>query len=302
MRQPLVVAGLGALASALLHLSFATGGGLPLFAYFVQLPLAFTGLALGATSAALAALAAGTLVLVAGSWIAALVFLLVQAAPGVLLAHFVLLWRQDGDGRTEWYPIGRAVGHLTLYVLAVTAIGLVAAELLTGDLEGLLAGSLRSTLAVLAGTVPPADAAAPAWLHLLPGFVAASWILMSCINALLAQRLAERSGMARRPTPAMAEFAAPGHARWLVAGGGLVALFADGLLLHLAATVAIGALLLYLLQGLAVVHALFAWRGWPRAALVPFYLVLLVFAWPLVLPLVALGLAEDVTRLRDRMI
>lgn len=301
MRQPLVVLGLGALTSALLQLGLATGG-LSLFAYFVQLPLAFIGLTLGAPHAALASLAAGTLVLVAGGWITALVFLLVQAAPSLILAHFALLWRQGADGQVEWYPVGHAAAAMASYVLAATAVGLVAAEWTSGDLEGLLFGTLQAMVASFGVATPlVTDPTAPSWLFLLPGVVAASWILMSGINGWLAQKLAERSGMAQRPTPAMAAFKVPGFARWLVIGGGLVTLFADGLLLHLAATVAIGTLLLYLLQGLAVVHALRAWRGWPRLTLVAFYLMLLVFTWPLVLPIIALGLAEDVTRLRDRM-
>jgi hypothetical protein len=301
MRQPLVVAGLGALTSAFLQLSLATGG-LSLFAYFVQLPIAFTGLTLGAPHAAVASLAAGTLVLVAGGWIAALIFLMVQAAPSVILAHFALLWRQGADARIEWYPVGHAVAAMACYVLAVTAVGLITAEWLSDDLDGLLLATLQAMVTTFSGAALVfADATAPAWLSLLSGLVAASWILMSGINGWLAQQLAERSGMARRPTPPMAAFEVPGYVRWLVVGGGLIALFADGLLLHLAATAAIGALLLYLLQGLAVVHALQAWRGWPRLTLVAFYLTLLVFTWPLVLPIIALGLAEDVTRLRDRM-
>lgn len=301
MRQPLVVLGLGGVASAVLYLSFGAGGGLPLFAYFVQLPLTFTGLALGVAPAGLAALLALALVAIFGGWLAGLLFLVVQALPSLLVVRFALLWRDREDGTREWYPAGRLVGHLVLYVFLATAIGLGVAHWLTGDLEGLLAHSLAASLAAFGGVPPAGEPPVPDWLFLLPGLVAASWVLMCCVDALLAQLLAARSGMALRPTPRLAGFVVPSWNSWALAAASLGVLLLAGPGLYLAATALFCAAVPYLFQGLGVVHALLSARLPGRLPLAVFYLVLLVFSWPLVLLVVMLGLVEDWARFRQRL-
>lgn len=302
MRQPLVVLGLGGVASALLYLSFGAGGGLPLFAYFVQLPLTFTGLALGVAPAGLAALLALTLVAVFGGWLAGLLFLVVQALPSLLVVRLALLWREDGSGAREWYPPGPLVGHVALYVFVASAAGLLFAHWYTGDLEALLARSLFASLSIFGGVPATAgEPPVPDWLFILPGLVAASWILMCCVDALLAQLLAARSGMALRPTPRLSGFVVPSWASWALAAASLGVLLLAGPGLYLAATALFCAAMLYLFQGLGVVHALLSARLPGRLPLAVFYLVLLVFSWPLVLVVVMLGLVEDWARFRERL-
>lgn len=305
MRQPLAIAALGALASALLYLSFGTGaGGLPLFAYFVQLPLTFVGLALGPVPAGIAGLSASGIVLLFGGWLAALLFVLIQAVPSLLVSRLALLWRADAGGDREWYPTGRLVGHLVLYVIAVSTAGLLLAQYWSGDLARLVATGLYRSLAALTDApLGEVSAPAPGWLSLLPGLVAASWLLMCCTNALLAQLLAARSGMARRPTPAMATFVVPDWTQLALAAAAAGVLLLDGTGLFLATTALLALTVPYLLQGLAVVHAVVERRGGGRRLpLVLFYLVLLLFSWPLVLVVVLLGLVEDWARLRHRLV
>ncbi|MEZ5866842.1 MAG: hypothetical protein R3D25_23225 [Geminicoccaceae bacterium] len=57
----------------------------------------------------------------------------------------------------------------------------------------------------------------------------------------------------------------------------------------------------FLMQGLAVVHSLAHRLPARGLALAGFYLVLILFSWPLVVVVVVLGLVEDWAHLRRRL-
>ncbi|HFD15798.1 MAG TPA: DUF2232 domain-containing protein, partial [Rhodospirillales bacterium] len=255
MRQPLAIAALAAAASALLYLAYGSGMAvLPLFAYFVQLPLLFVGLALGVPHAGLTVLLAVALVGLLGGWLAAAVYLVLESLPSLLVTRLALLSRRTGDGGIEWYPPGLLVGQLLLYCLATILLGLLAVQLFVGDVATMLANALRETLAMFG--IDTSGMAPPAWLPVLPGILGLSWLLMTCINAVLAQKLAERAGMAIRPSPAFLAFAvAPWTLPALVASA-LATAVLGGTPLFFAATALVLFSLPYLFQGLAVVHVL----------------------------------------------
>jgi len=305
MPRDLALTGLSAAASAALFLSLTTGVlGAPLFAYFVQLPLLFVGFSLGLASVTLAGVGSLGLVLVFGGGIAALAFLVVQLGPSLLAVRQSLLNRPAADGGIEWYPPGLVLGSLVLYAAAVMVLALAWLRLATGD----IAGSFTSAIAELAGQLGPADGqtavvaqAIADYAAIVPGIIAVSWVLMTVINAAIAQLLALRAGRAQRPGFALAQLALPvwcgpalgiAAAATLVAGGD-TAFFAQGL----AALFAVP----YLLQGLAVVHCVANRLPARGLALASFYLVLLLFSWPLVVAVVVLGLVEDWAQLRRRL-
>ena len=273
---------------------------LPLFAYFVQLPLLFVGLALGVPHAGLTVLLAVALVGLLGGWLAAAFYLVLESLPSLLVTRLALLSRRTGDGGIEWYPPGLLVGQLLLYCLATILLGLLAVQLFVGDVATMLANALRETLAMFG--IDTSGMAPPAWLPVLPGILGLSWLLMTCINAVLAQKLAERAGMAIRPSPAFLAFAvAPWTLPALVASA-LATAVLGGTPLFFAATALVLFSLPYLFQGLAVVHVLARRTRTPAVPLTLFYAVLLFFSWPLVLGVVGLGLVEDWAGLRRRLI
>lgn len=303
MQRDLALTGLSAAASAALYLSLATGVlGAPLFAYFVQLPLLFVGFSIGLGSAALAGIGSLGLILVFGGGIAALVFLVVQLGPSLLAVRQSLLNRPAADGSTEWYPPGHVLGSLVVYAAVVMILALLWVRLATGDVSGTFAQAIGELADQLGGTQAAAVAQAVTdYASIVPGIVAVSWVLMTVINAALAQFLALRSGRTQRPAFALAQLTLPAWcgpalgitaAASLVAGGD-VAFFVQGL----AALFAVP----YLLQGLAVVHCLADRLPARGLALAGFYLMLLLFSWPLLIGIVALGLVEDWAQLRRRL-
>lgn len=303
MGRGAIITALSAAASGLLFLSLITGTAAgPLIAYFVQLPLLFCGLALGLGPATLASAGAVIVMLAAGGLIAAGVFVVVEVAPALLLVRQAMLWRQD-EGPVEWYPAGRVLADLVLVTASLALLGL----LWLGAGEGGVAGLFDRIVAGLPADIPRTGPIAQAhallvrWAEWVPGIVAGSWVLMTILNAILAQALAVRAGRARRPSPLMATLEAPGWCAAPLALGATGAALGSGSLQAAAIVVLILFALPFLFQGLAVVHTLARRRGGSSLPLVVFYVLLVVFSWPLAPILVLLGLAEEWAGLRRRI-
>lgn len=305
MQRDLAITGLSAAASAALYLSLTTGVlGAPLFAYFVQLPLLFVGFSIGLASTTLAGIGSFALVLVFGGGIAAIVFLIVQVGPSLITVRQSLMNRPGADGSVEWYPPGFVLGSLVLYAAVVMVLTLGWLRFATGDIEGTFAEAiteLAQQLGPEAGQTALVAQAVADYAAIVPGIIAVSWVLMTVVNAAIAHFLAMRGGRAQRPGFAFATLSLPGWcgpalgiaaAATLVAGGD-IAFFAQGL----AALFAVP----YLMQGLAVVHCAADRVPARGLALMGFYLMLLLFSWPLVVAVVVLGLVEDWAHLRRRL-
>src|SRR6266700_3698519 len=174
-----------------LAVTLGTPGGLVLV-YMTQLPLLLAGLWLGAGAAVLAGLTGALVLLAASDLFGAAVFAAVNAVPVALLVRQALLARPGSDGTVTWYPLGLLTAWLTGFALA----GIAAALLLLGGPEG-----LQSVLASVVGEVlervarrplPIRDQAAELVAMVIPGIVAASWMMMLVANAALAQGLLAR--------------------------------------------------------------------------------------------------------------
>ncbi len=305
MRRELLLTGLAAAASATLYLSLTLGVlGAPLFAYFVQLPLLFVGFSLGSASASLAGLGALAIVILFGGSIAALVFLVVQLGPSLLAVRQALLNSTAEDGSIEWYPPGLVLGHLVLYAATVMVLALTWVRLATGSIDSAFTAGIAHVLdqfEAAGGAASGMGQQIVDYAAIVPGIVAVSWVLMTLVNAAFAQFLALRAGQAQRPAIAFAKLWLP---RWCgpalgvtalaaLLVGGDAAYFAQGL----AAVFAVP----YLLQGLAVVHSAADKLKARGLALTGFYVILLLFSWPLVVGVVLLGLLEDWAHFRRRL-
>ena len=291
-------AGSGAAAAALYLVVLTGSPGAMILAYLSQLPLFAAGLWLGTPAAVAAGLTAIAVLFAAGGTTAAALYAGLYAVPIMLLVRQALLARRTADGALEWYP----PGLLAVWLTALGLLVLAGAVLFFGGPAGLQA-LMRESLAPALGRLIDEPKASEPLVDVIalvaPGAIAASWMIMTASNAILAQGLLARFGAAWRPSP---DLAALGLPMWF---SGLLAI-AAGLAMVAGGPRFVGVNLLivlsvpFCLAGLAVVHT--AVRRWPRpqVPLVAFYVLASLFGWPL-LVVTALGVLDAPLGLRRRL-
>ncbi|ALG71412.1 membrane protein [Azospirillum thiophilum] len=301
---PLVVAVGGGLVSAFFYLSVMFGGmGALILGYLAPLPLFLTGLWLGAPAVMLAGLAGTAAVMLgtSGGMLVALSYLVTGAAPAILVVRQSLLARSLEDGTLEWYPPGRVLVGLTGMGMAA----LLAAVILTLDQPGGLEGLMQQTLARVVEPAfraqgQPAPDPEAFWVAaVLPGLVAVSWLVMTIVNAVLAQGVLMRFGRNRRPAMRLDQLELPNWLVPLFAVAVVVASIAPGTFGFLAANIALLLAVPFAFAGLSVVHVFASRRSARTLILVGFYMMLFLFGWPILL-LVGLGMIEQWIGLRRR--
>ncbi|MBI3505438.1 MAG: DUF2232 domain-containing protein [Proteobacteria bacterium] len=289
-------------ASALVYASLLTASPAAfLLAYLAQLPLFAVGLWMGTGAAAIASLAGIVVTFIAGGFAFAAIYTIANCAPVLVVVRQALLWRPSADG-IEWYP----PGSLLLALLALASI-LFAGIAISfagqpGGLEGTLEAFIVETFRRLKGPagleIANLDEFAAQIARFFAGIVAVSWLIMTAINGILGQALAKRTGVARRPSPGMADIDLP---TWLV---GLTAIFAVGTLLDgfggfVSRNMVVILVAIYAMAGLGVVHALIRNLQWRGVALGAVYGAVIVFGWPLAV-IALLGLIEPYANIKAR--
>jgi Predicted membrane protein (DUF2232) len=297
------VAGIAALCgglAALPYLMASSGspGGI-LLVYFSQFPLFAAGLWQGVGASALAGLAGSVILVVTSNVVTAAAFAGLNAIPVVLLVRRSLLARTCAGGAMEWYPPGLLTALLTGLGLATIVVAL----LLLGGRDGMQAG-LREVLAPALDSNLDENTSQHEEIFgfvafILPGIIAASWMVMTASNGSLAQGLLARFGANWRPSPDLAVLSLP---VWIPV---LLALAAGTTLLGgTAGFVAVNVMIVlavpFCLAGLAVIHALARRLSRPAIPLVTFYVLVGVFGWPLLL-VALLGVLESALGLRRRL-
>jgi Predicted membrane protein (DUF2232) len=288
-------------AGGCLYLAVLLGtSGALILVYMTQLPLFIAGLWLGTGAAALAGLT-GTLILLAASdLLGAALFAGLNAAPVALLVRQALLARQRSNGTLAWYPLGKLTALLTALALA----GIAVALLLLGGPHG-----LRSALQTVVGEVldhlaqkPLAnrDRIAEEIAMVIPGVVAASWMIMAVVNGALAQGVLARFGASWRPSPDLAGLGLP---LWMpiVLGLAAGATVFGGTPRFIGINTMITLFVPFCLAGLAVLHLAARRLSHPAMALVGFYTLAGMFGWPF-LAAAVLGLLESGLGLRRRLL
>ncbi|MCC6471936.1 MAG: DUF2232 domain-containing protein [Alphaproteobacteria bacterium] len=293
----------GAFYLAVAYRPFAS---MPLL-YFAQFPLFVAGLAGGATASLVAGIAAGSLVMTHEFGIAlSLLFGAVFIVPVPILVRQALLARTGSLGGVEWYPPGLLTGWLVGIGLALLGLGSVVIGL-QGGIEAYARQSAGFTVDLLGQMIqqPPspgerARAVDRLSAHLL-GAAVAVVMVVTVINATLAQGLLMRFGWNRRPAPDMAALDLPPHVPLLALGCLAAGMLLPGDLGYVLRNALPVLLAGGLLAGLAVAHAAMRrlnGRSWMLALL---YMVAIFMGLPMFL-LMAIGMAEPFLKLKRRML
>ncbi len=292
----------GGAASVLIY-SLATAGsfGGLVFAYFAAVPLYLVGFGLGLTAGAMAGVTATISMLYPGALTGSAMFFFVTALPAVILIRQSLLSRDDtGEGHV-WYPAGLIVVTISLLGAGIYTL---AAVWLTLQPEG-FEGTARTFMETMAASITTPDAAenreyiVSKLTPILPGFIAASWFVMTVINAALAQALLVRFERNIRPSPDIVSMEFPGWFPVAAAAAALIGLLLPGTLGFYGTNLAIILIVPFFFMGLAVVHALCRRKSAGPFLLITFYGMLIFFGW-LVVIVAALGLIEQWVGLRRR--
>ena len=306
--------GAGVLSGLLHYMSLRGMPWLLAAMYFVQLPLFLVGLSLGLTASALASLtAAVTTGVMASHWLWTAIFALSFAPPVLVIVRQALLSRPaagrgmelSAAGRVEWYPPGLLTGWLVAVGVAIV-LAASGALLLSGGVETQVTEMVGRFIDAIQKIMPsdlriadPERAVAETAAY-LPGTAAASLLVMTVVNALLAQLALQRLDANLRPAPDIAELDLPVAVVVLFAAAAALGLLLPGDLGYVARNLAPVALVGAVLSGLAIVHAAVRRLGSRRWLLIAVYAATVLVMWP-VFMLAAVGLAEPFLKLRRRL-
>jgi len=292
----------GGALSALLALSLVTGSGMALFlAYLAPFPLFLVGLGNGGKPAAIAAFSGIVFASLLGGPLTGSVFAVMNIFPSWLLIRLALTSRTR-DGHEDWFPPGHILVTLAGYGSALFVLALIFLVTPTDSVAQLVKDFLSSVMDNIAAMLPQEqkqgfiDQMAP----FFPAMVLISWMLMTCINAVLAQGVLTKSGKALRPTPVYGDVTLPDLASWAFVACAAVTVLASGDVEYIARNLTVVMALPFLALGLSVVHKLVRLTRFSGALLAAFYLLLLLSIW-VALPVIGLGLIEQWIGLRHKI-
>lgn len=291
------------LASAVLYASALSGLSIGLLiTYLAQLPLFAAGLWMGVQAAAVAGAVGIVAITFFGGVMPGILFAVSTAVPVAILVMLALRKRTWTDGLDYWYPPGNLLRAAAIWCSALLIVAAIALAAFADGISAVITafvGRIGDVVAQVTGQEAAPGALEPL-AGVLPGVTAWTWMIMTTINGLLAQQIVRRAGKNIRPTPAVSEILVP--LSWAAAFGIAVAAsyVLTGDLQFVTANLAIILAYPLLFQGLSVVHAALASFGAWTAGYVAFYAVLIIFGW-LAFVLVAVGMAEPLLKLRERL-
>jgi hypothetical protein len=298
---PAVVGAAFGVLAGLMYVAVMLGTpGALILVYLTQLPLFVAGLWLGVGAVAAAGVTGSLVLLVVSDLLGAALFAALNAVPVTLLVRQALLARRREHGVYVWYPPGLLTAWLTGYAL----IGIGAAMLLLGG-PGAMHESLRGVLGTVldrmyGGRVANRDDVASTLASIIPGVVAASWMVTAVVNATLAQGVLARFAANWRPSPRLIALELP---IWLHIALGITAaaVVFGGAARFVGMNAMIALSVAFCLGGLAVLHAAARRLAYPTMVLVFFYTTAALFGWPFLVAAV-LGLLEPWLGLRRRLV
>ncbi len=294
--------GAGAL-SAVLALSLVTGSGLALIlAYLTPFPLFIVGLGNGGKPAAIAAFSGIVFAMFLGGLFSGCIYAVMNALPSWMAIRLVLASRTR-DGQNEWFPIGSILTTFSGYGSALFVLGVMLFFTGSESIAQLVKEFLSTTINTLAAGLEAKqkEAIIEQVSHFFPAMVLVSWMLMTLINAVLAQGVLSRSGKALRPSPKYGELTLPDFSSWAFVVCASVTVLGSGDVAYIARNLTIVMAIPFFALGLTVVHKLVQMTRMPGALLGAFYVLLLLSIW-VALPVIGLGFIEQWIGLRKKIL
>ena len=291
-KKTLIAIGAGVLSAFAATAFLSQAPGALMLVYFADLPLFLAGFGLGpqsmVISGAVGFMAAGLI----GGGSAAGVFGMTQVLPAWLVVRQYLLQRPQGssgaaDGAdtvgaaVEWYPIGNILCWLTMLAAAALVAGTMAAMGGAEGLSVLVSTNLENLLQAMAPQWEPDHLARMVGIMtpMFPGAIGVSWIIMTIVNATLAQGLMVKWGSAQRPSPAYIDLELPQWISWPMIAAALLALMGSGEMEYTGRNLAMILAVPFFFLGLAVVHTWARRKAHTTMMLVAFYLILVMSGW-----------------------
>ncbi|MBL4689905.1 MAG: DUF2232 domain-containing protein [Rhodospirillales bacterium] len=303
-KETLIALGAGVLSALAATAFISHTPGAMLLVYMADLPLFLAGLAFGPQSAAIGSAAGFMIAGMLGGGLAAGIFGLMQALPVWLVVRQMLLKRPGATPNdVQWYPVGDMLSWLTMLVAAMLVVATMASlGSVHGGLSGLISDNLDRILQSLAPEWEPAhrvsivDMMSP----MFPGALGVSWLVMTVLNAVIAQNLLAKRNKAIRPTPAYVDLRLPQWMSWPLVAAAALALLGPGEMEYTGRNLAMILALPFFFLGLAVIHTWVRERPGGKIMLVAVYLVLVLSGW-VTLVVAGIGLVELWSGLRHRM-
>ncbi len=295
MSRDMAIALAAGAVSAVAAVSFVAGGPFGmLLGYFAILPILMAILGLGQGPGGIAAMAAFFMAGVLAGTQAAAMFALIMVLPAWLAGRLALLHRTVPGGATQWYPAGDILCWLALLAAALFG-GAAAVVWISGNgLEATIAELLERRVETDMAALPDdtRKSLVVALTPLFPGVLGASVVIMTMINAMLAQTLLTRMGRNLRTGTPFFALSLPDWFSWVFVAACILALVGPGELEYLGDTWAIILAVPFFFVGLATVHWAAGRTPFTGMLLVIFYLVLMATGWTAVL-VAGIGLIEQ---------
>lgn len=291
-KETLIAIGAGVVAALAATAFQSRAPGAMMLVYFADLPLFMAGLGLGpqvmAISGAVGFMIAGLI----GGGLAATIFAMTQALPAWLVVRQILLQRSPGitgggdeeeeqKGNVEWFPIGDTLCWLTMLAAAALVAAAMAGLSRGEGLSILISDNLEQLLQAMAPQWDPGQRAeiVAIMVPMFPGAIGASWLVMTIVNATLAQGILVRWSTPIRPTPSYSGLQLPQWISWPLIAAALLALLGSGEMEYTGRNLAMILAVPFFFLGLAVIHTWAQRTPYTGPALVAFYLVLILSGW-----------------------
>ena len=300
MTRGLLIALVGGLASAIFFLAIRTGvPGAIALTYLASVPILAVGLSQGLLNAAIATIVACLSIALGIHVTAAGIYIAIAAIPPLIVIR-QSLFSQPGTTmeELEWYPIGLVLSCLTAYgliVLTGTSLYFLGDE---GGLTGRSQQLLSSVFAKVSAANPQITIPLEGIARYLPGMLLSVWLLISIVNATLAQNVLSRIGHAIRPLPNYSSIELP---NWMSLALAIVILlsFFSGVFGDFGRNASPLLSTPFFLLGLAVIHTLSRRVSARGPVLFGVYFLLVIVGWLSAL-VVLLGVLEQWISLRVR--
>jgi hypothetical protein len=296
----LLIALVGGLASATFFLAIRTGvPGATALTYLASVPILAVGLSQGLLNTAIATIVACLSIALGIHVTAAGIYIAIAAIPALIVIR-QSLFSQPGTTteELEWYPIGLVLSCLTAYGLIVlTGISLYFLGY-EGGLTGRSQQLLSSVFAKVSAANPQITIPLEGIARYLPGMLLSVWLLISIVNATLAQNVLSRIGHAIRPLPNYSSIELP---NWMSLALAIVILlsFFSGVFGDFGRNASPLLSTPFFLLGLAVIHTLSRRVSARGPVLFGVYFLLVIVGW-LSAIVVLLGVLEQWISLRER--